>query len=345
MGMINKTEQEIMQNWESDKMMVSITCVAFNHEDYIHTTLNSFLEQETTFPFEIIINDDVSTDKTVDILKEYEAKYPNIVKPVYQTENQFSQGINTMAILFPLVTGKYVAFCDGDDFWVDKEKLQIQVTEMEKHPEVDLSFHSSYRLVGDERVEMLAKRADHNKIFPVQNSILGQGDFTETAAMMFTSSLIHSLPEWFKTSIPGDYISEIMGAQRGGSLYIDRCMSVYRSGLESGWTENESKKSTEERKKTLFDFIGQLDFLDNYLKKKYHAEFDSIIHKAYFDFICSVNNNHEVKAEIFARFKNSFTLKEKMLWHFIFKHQNLIQALKLMKNSLAKTKISIQLSA
>ncbi len=62
--MINKTEQEIMQNWQGDEMMVSITCVAFNHEDYMNTTLDSFLMQETFFPFEILINDDVSTDRT-----------------------------------------------------------------------------------------------------------------------------------------------------------------------------------------------------------------------------------------------------------------------------------------
>ena len=334
MSIINKTEQEIMKNWQGE-MMVSITCVAFNHEEFIHTTLNSFLEQETSFPFEIIINDDVSTDRTVEILREYEEKYPKIVKPVYQAENQFSQGINTMAILFPLVTGKYVAFCDGDDYWVDKEKLQIQVAEMEKHPEVDMSFHPSYRLVGDERVSVLAKRANKNTIFPVERSILGQGDFTETAAMMFTSKLIHSLPEWFKTSIPGDYTSEIMGAVRGGSLYIDRCMAVYRSGIETGWTENELKKSSVERKQSLFDFVAQLEFLDNYLDKKYHEDFDQIINGAYFDFISSVDNSHNVKKEIYEMRENEFSLKQKLIWHFLFKHQKLIEGLKSIKTSLA----------
>ena len=329
--MINKTEQEIMKNWQGD-MMVSITCVAFNHEKYIETTLNSFLEQETTFPFEIIVNDDVSTDKTVEILKAYEKKFPSIVKPVYQTENQFSQGVNTMAILFPFVKGRYVAFCDGDDFWCDKEKLQIQVNEMEKHPEVDLSFHPSYKLVGDQRVEVLAKRSDRNEIFPVERSILGQGDFTETGAMMFTRSLLDSLPEWFKTSIPGDYISEIMGAERGGSLYIDRCMSVYRSGVETGWTESEFKKGGEARKKILFAFVDQLEFLDNYLEKKYHKEFSQIKHKVYFDFITSVDTEHSVKKEIYSAYKESFTVKEKLLWHFLFKHQRLIEFLKKIKN-------------
>jgi len=334
--MINKTEQEIMENWQTNEMMVSITCVAFNHEDYINTTLNSFLEQETTFPFEILINDDVSTDRTVEILKEYEEKFPNIIKPVYQTKNQYSQGINTMAILFPFVKGKYVAFCDGDDFWIDKEKLQIQVKEMEKHPEVDLSFHPSYRLVDGKRTEVLAQHADENRVFSVRHSIIGHGDFAETGSMMFTNSLISSLPDWFDTALPGDYVSEVIGAERGGSLYINRIMSVYRSGIEDGWTVNELKKSTEERRQSLINIKDQLVFLDNFLNKKYHDEFTQVIHADNFGFITSVDNSIAIKKELYKTHKNSFSLKEKLLWHFLFKHQNLIENLKYLKAKFVK---------
>lgn len=332
--MINKTEQEIMENWQTDEMVVSITCVAFNHEEYINTTMDSFLEQETTFPFEIIINDDVSTDRTVEILKEYEEKFPNIVKPVYQTENQYSQGVNTMAILFPLIKGKYVAFCDGDDYWIDKKKLQIQVEEMEKHPEVDLSFHPSYRLVDGKRTEVLGKHADENTVFSVKRSILGHGDFAETAAMMFTSSLISSLPDWFDTALPGDFVSEVIGAERGGSLFINRVMSVYRSGHEDGWTANEFKKSTEERSESLSNINDQLEFLDNYLDNKYNEEFSQVIHEGIFDFITIVDNDIRVKKELFNQYKDSFSLKEKMLWHLLFKHQKVIKGLKSMKSKL-----------
>ncbi len=331
---IKKTEQEIMKNWETDEMMVSITCVAFNHEDYIHTTLNSFLEQETTFPFEILINDDVSTDRTVEILKGYEHEFPNIIKPVYQKENQYSQGINTMAILFPYIKGKYVAFCDGDDYWIDKKKLQTQVEEMDKHPDIDLSFHPTYRLEGDERTEVLAKRANCNQIFTVKDSILGHGDFAETASMMFTARLISSLPEWFDTALPGDYVSEVMGAERGGSLYIDKIMSVYRSGLAEGWTTQELKKSTEERQESLTNINDQLRFLDDYLDKKYNAEFNQVIHEGVWDFVTSVNNNITIKKEMYQQETHSFSLKEKMLWSLLYKNQNLIETLKMIKNKL-----------
>lgn len=330
--MINKTEQDIMQNWQSDEMMVSITCVAFNHEDYMHTTLDSFLMQETTFPFEVLINDDVSTDSTIDILKEYEQKFPNIVKPLYQTENKFSQGINTMALLFPLVEGKYIAFCDGDDYWVDNQKLQIQVDAMELHPEVDLCIHSAYRETPDGARELVAKHANETKKFSVKNSILSHGDFSETASMMFTTSLIKSLPKWFDTAMPGDYVFEIIGANRGGSLYIDRTMSVYRADVEGGWTTNELKKSTEERRDFLYAFNDQITFLDEYLDKKYHTEFRHVFHGDVFDFICTVTNDIRVKKELYAQYQNKFSLIEKIQWHCLYKHQGLIELLKSIKD-------------
>lgn len=335
--MIDKTEQQIMQNWKTDEMMVSITCVAFNHEAYIRTTLDSFLMQETTFPFEILINDDVSTDSTIEILKTYESKFPNIVKPVYQTENQYSKGINTMAILFPYIKGKYIAFCDGDDYWIDKEKLQIQVDAMELHPEVDLSFHASYKDVNGDRTEVMAKRSNGNKIFPVKYSILGHGDFAETASMMFTNSLISSLPSWFDRAMPGDYVSEVMGAERGGSLYIDRIMSAYRAGLEGGWTEAELRKSTEQRKESLSNIENQLNFLDDYLDKKYHQDFSTVIHNDRFDFISMVSNDINIKKEMYSQYKNDFSLVEKLKWHLLYKHQGLIELLKSIKLKLSSS--------
>jgi hypothetical protein len=143
---------------------------------------------------------------------------------------------------------------------------------LKTHPDVDLSFHPSYKDVNGNRTEVMAKHSNENKIFSVEDSIIGHG--AETASMMFTNSLISSLHSWFKTAMPGDYVSEVMGSVRGGSLYIDRIMSVYRSGLDEGWTEGELKKSTQERRQFLNNIDEQLIFLDEYLGGKYHKEFD-----------------------------------------------------------------------
>lgn len=154
--MLNKTQEEITAKWKSldtEHPLVSIKCLAFNHEKYIAQTLDGFLIQETNFPFEVIVHDDASTDNTANILKEYEKKYPLIVKPVYQTENQYSKhdGSLTRASNAPL-KGKYVAECEGDDYWTDPSKLQRQADFLESHPEYSLSTENATVLYTDTNV-------------------------------------------------------------------------------------------------------------------------------------------------------------------------------------------------
>jgi len=109
----------------SDDPIVSICCITYNHEKYIRDAIEGFLMQKTLFPIEILIHGDASTDKTADIIKEYEVKYPDIIKPIYQTENQFSKGVSISATYqFPRARGKYIAICEGDDYWTDPHKLQ-----------------------------------------------------------------------------------------------------------------------------------------------------------------------------------------------------------------------------
>jgi glycosyltransferase involved in cell wall biosynthesis len=334
--MINKTEQQIMQNWKSNEMVVSITCVAFNHEYCIADALDSFLSQETDFAFEVLINDDCSTDKTVEILKAYESKYPHIVKPVYQTENQFSQGVNTMAILFPKVTGKYVAFCDGDDYWTDNEKLTIQVDELEKHPELDMCFHSSYKVKDGKEEGVHCKQADHDKIFTTEEVILGGGVFCPTASILFTNRLISILPKWFYTAIPGDFSSQIMGSVKGGALYIDRCMAAYRVGVDGSWSCSELLEKSHKRKEMLYSFTEKLDFIKKDLNNKFQKEINLVIHNGNLDFINTRGIDVSAREEVYQKFKHTFSLKEKLLWHFLYRNQNLLNVLKFMKDLGAK---------
>lgn len=92
--MIDRTQELIMENLgidNSDVPLVSIRCITYNHEPYIAQTLDGFLMQKTTFPFDVIVHDDASTDKTAEIIREYEIKFPKIIKPIYETENQYSK--------------------------------------------------------------------------------------------------------------------------------------------------------------------------------------------------------------------------------------------------------------
>ena len=127
------------------KCMVSIICAAYNHEKYIREALDGFVMQKTNFDYEVIINDDASTDATAEIICEYARQYPDIIKPIYQTVNQYSQGINIdREFLLPNSNGKYIACCEGDDYWTDPYKLQKQVDFLEENPEYSATAHNCF---------------------------------------------------------------------------------------------------------------------------------------------------------------------------------------------------------
>ena len=118
-----------------NRVMISIICNTYNHENYIRQTLDGFIAQKTQYSFEVLIHDDASTDGTANIIREYEQKYPKIIKPIYQTENQYSQGINVSGkYQYSRAQGKYLAFCEGDDYWCNPNKLQKQVSFLEQNP-------------------------------------------------------------------------------------------------------------------------------------------------------------------------------------------------------------------
>ena len=128
-----------------DNPLVSICCITYNHAPYIRQCLDGFLMQKTNFKYEIVIHDDCSTDGTTEIIKEYAFKYPDIFVPLYEDENQYSKGVRGISakFVYPKARGKYIALCEGDDYWIDENKLQIQVDFLERNPEYTMCFHNA----------------------------------------------------------------------------------------------------------------------------------------------------------------------------------------------------------
>lgn len=142
--MNSRLESDIMKNWGPARdPLLSIVCPTYNHERFVAQTLDSFLAQQTNFPFEIVINDDCSTDGTAAIVSEYAKRYPNIIRALLQSENQYQQGNHPCPGLFRLSRGKYIAFCEGDDYWTDPFKLQKQVDFLEAHLDYVLTYHDA----------------------------------------------------------------------------------------------------------------------------------------------------------------------------------------------------------
>ena len=138
---------------DKNKPVVSICCLTYNHAPFIRKCLDGFLMQETSFPIEILIHDDASTDGTDKIIREYETKYPDIIFPVFEAENQYSKpGHQHMDLYnYTRAKGKYIAYCEGDDYWTDPLKLQKQVEFMETHPEYSVCWHRFYILYADSK--------------------------------------------------------------------------------------------------------------------------------------------------------------------------------------------------
>jgi glycosyltransferase involved in cell wall biosynthesis len=181
-----------------DNIAVSIWCTAYNHEPFIRQCLDGFVIQQTNFQFEVIINEDASTDNTANIIREYEKKYPNIIKPIYQEENQYSQKqINMLATFFsPRARGKYMAICEGDDCWTDPLKLQKQVDFLENNPDYGL-VHTNYMVV-DECNNTLHK---YSRTWPsgeVFHLILNSSYSIATATVLFRTRLYKEFKQEFE---------------------------------------------------------------------------------------------------------------------------------------------------
>jgi glycosyltransferase involved in cell wall biosynthesis len=138
--MINRTEQEIMKKWRGDVScpIVSVCTITYNHEKFISQALDSFLMQETDFPFEVVIGEDCSTDDTKKVIEKYMEKYPNIIRLVTSEVNVGMQenGLRTISAC----DGKYIALCEGDDYWTDPKKLQIQKEFLDNNDEYVICY-------------------------------------------------------------------------------------------------------------------------------------------------------------------------------------------------------------
>ena len=287
--MNQRTEQEIMKHWEiHDKPLVSICCTAYNHELYITEAIDSFLMQETDFPFEVLVHDDCSTDDTANIIREYEKKYPNIIKPIYQKENQYSKGVKITPIVIKKSVGKYIALCEGDDYWTDPEKLQTQLDLMLEKPECYLSFHPADEVInGKLSGRVYAYHEAENRVFTDMEMIkrIG-GSFCPTASMVFHREVMDPTPDFFATVPTGDHFVQLLASLNGGALFIARKMSVYRRGHPGSWTMLMHRKDRisidsliKNREKHLMKYIRSVDAMGNFIDQKYRKKIDKKISK------------------------------------------------------------------
>lgn len=228
--------------------MVSINCIAYNQERYISDAIEGFLRQQTDFGYEILIHDDASTDRTAGIIEDYTRRYPDLIKPLYQTENQYSKGIKVgTAFNLPRAKGKYVAFCEGDDYWTDPEKLQKQVDYMESHPECSMCCHA-VKLVnrGGRSVGRLIRPYHQSCLVPIEDLIMGGGTFISINSILYRRELMASPPDFYLQAPVGDIPMLLYLSTCGTVYYFDEVMSAYRTGVSGSWTDRINRSKAKE---------------------------------------------------------------------------------------------------
>jgi len=210
--------------------LVSIICLTYNHAPYIRECLNGFLMQKVDFPFEIIIHDDASTDGTTEIILEYATKYPNIIKPIIQKENQYSKHHNfgkIMSICFDMANGEYLAYCEGDDYWIDECKLEKQIDFLRKNPNYGLVHTDVYIADYKKKFKLEIKNKPYVPEGDVYSEIL-KNNFISTLTVVFHKKLVKYLYSEVSPIPFWDRIMWICLSRHTKFHYIPDRTSVYR---------------------------------------------------------------------------------------------------------------------
>lgn len=242
------------------EILVSVLCLCYNHVNLIKYALEGFVKQKTNFNYEVIIHDDLSTDGSQDIIREYENNYPYLLRVIYQDENQYSKGVNIIEdIMKPLAKGKYIALCEGDDYWTDMCKLQKQVNFMEAHTDYSLCVHKCTQLTLTDNTQIeipvLNKSCDIN----VSEAIIQGGGFFPTCSFLYRNNF--STNRRWGTGICGDYQILLNCVMNGKVRFIADNMGVH-TYLNSGSWSSTIQQNREKYYNFRMQLIESLHLLD-----------------------------------------------------------------------------------
>jgi glycosyltransferase involved in cell wall biosynthesis len=241
-----------------NRCKLSVHIVTYNHARFIRQTLDSALRQRLSCEHEILVGDDCSTDGTTEILKEYQLRHPDRIKPVFREKN-LGPGPNAVDLL-KKCCGEYVAFLEGDDYWTDSEKIRLQLEYLDQHPQCTLVHHAVEQISwpSGERLGELPLRQ-----FRMQRPdprMLAMTNYIQTCSVMFRRSALPPLDEKYVQLRIGDWPLFVLLTQNGWVGYIDRTMAHYRIHSSNSWNNREPEyklKAMEAMAWYLLDRVNQ----------------------------------------------------------------------------------------
>lgn len=269
---------------------VTILCITYNHQDFLEKCITGFLEQKVDFNVKIIIHDDASTDKTREIIEKYAKKYPNLIVPIIEKENQYSKHDGSIGKrMFKEAKGAYVAMCEGDDYWDDPYKLAIQYHLMEKYKDCRFCVHKV------KTIDVLTNEISYRpRVAKIKTSILHPKKYFEIISANFEfqttsyfrrfddyANFINNPPKFTKTIPTGDEKILLYFGSLGNILYIDRTMSVYNKFNPGSWTLKNSQKTRPEKLAWAKNVIDSYEEFNLYTKNKFAKSLNKKIFNFY----------------------------------------------------------------
>lgn len=216
------------------KYLLTVVCTVYNHEQYLRKCLDGIVNQKTDFAFEAIVHDDASTDGSQAIISDYAKRYPSIIKPIFQKENQYSKHNGSLRkAINPNIRGKYVAICEGDDYWTDSDKLQKQVDFLEKNPDVTLCFHN-VRIVNRDGTLLHGNLYAHlEQRYYTAGEIISRWTVPTCSAVVRADCYLAT--PYDRRFAVGDNVIWLKCLENGKAYCINNKMAVYRRDI-NGWT-------------------------------------------------------------------------------------------------------------
>ncbi|QLE78826.1 glycosyltransferase [Francisella sp. Scap27] len=291
-----KREKDVVKNWGGE-VVVSILCQTYNQKNFIRDALDSLLMQETNFAFEVIIRDDASSDGTAEIIREYQEKYPRIIKPIYEIENQMTKGLGMIPGKLPQVmkgrVAKYIAFCDGDDYWTTPYKLQKQIDFLEQNPVFMGSAHASRYLRGSEVAELVSVPPEGKTEYTFEE-YLGSCYFqTSSWVYRYDTNVRCLIDKYFYKKCGGDVYMSLVFMTLGPIKYFDEVMSVWRVNEQGEWHKNSSDVQVMQNLAASSKTANILD--DKYRSKFYEMFYENVKKISPIKFSSLLLNNYKVE--------------------------------------------------
>lgn len=216
--------------------LVSVHMLAYRHAPFIAAAIQSVADQKTDFPIELIIGEDCSPDRTLEIAMDYQRRYPALIRVLSSDANvgMHANGDRCLAAS----RGDYIAICEGDDYWCDPTKLVRQMAIFRAHPECALVYHAAAYINSETgRQTKTSRQSLFSRILSTEEIILGDGGLIPTASILVRREIALNLPVWYHRAPVGDYPLALWASLRGKIAYLDRTMSVYRTNVPHSWSQ------------------------------------------------------------------------------------------------------------